>query len=254
MERYQIILAYDGTDFHGSQYQAKTRTVQSVVQTALRQLNWSGRSVLFAGRTDAGVHASGQVVAFDLDWNHPLVDLQNALNALLPGDVAVVNVSLSSPDFHPRFHAVSRSYRYHVFCQPSRDPLRDRFGWRVWPPPEIAVMKAAAREFIGIHDFAAFGRPARPGGSTIRAVTRAEWQPAGDALYFEVTANAFLYHMVRRMTFVQIAVGQGRLELEEIQRHIQQPQDPPIQGLAPPQGLALIQVEYPSGNGENKKL
>ncbi len=254
MERYQIILAYDGTDFHGSQYQTDTRTVQGVVQAALRKLNWTDKSVVFAGRTDAGVHASGQVVAFDLEWNHGPEKLQNALNALLPKDTAVTAVRVSSPEFHPRFDALSRSYRYRIYCQPERDPLRDRFAWRVWPPPAMSELEAVAKAFIGIYNFASFGRPTRPGGSPIRKLIQADWQQVDDEFHFEVTANAFLYHMVRRLTFVQVAVGQGNLSLAEVQRHIEQPQDPPIQGLAPPQGLALIRVDYPSENSENKTV
>jgi tRNA pseudouridine38-40 synthase len=254
MERYQIILAYDGTDFHGSQYQTDTRTVQSVVQAALRKLSWTGKSVIFAGRTDAGVHASGQVVAFDLEWKHSPEKLQKALNALLPKDTAVSAVTVSSSEFHPRFDALSRSYRYRIYCQPERDPLRDRFAWRVWPPPALSELSAVAKDFIGIHDFASFGRPTRPGGKTIRALTQAEWHQIGDEFYFEVSANAFLYHMVRRLTFVQIAVGQGKLTQAEVQQHIHQTQNPPIQGLAPPQGLALIRVDYPPENSENKTV
>ncbi len=254
MAHYQVILAYDGTQFHGSQRQAEARTVQSVVETALRKLNWSGKSVRFAGRTDAGVHASGQVVAFDLEWNHPSENLLRAMNALLPADAAVQSIKLSSPDFHPRYDALSRTYRYQILCQPVRDPMRERYAWRVWPAPEFDRLQSAAHAFLGIHDFAAYGRPTSPGGSTIRALTQASWQRCGDALTFEVTANAFLYHMVRRLVSVQIAVGQGKLASNEIHRHLQAPQESPIQGLAPPQGLSLIWVEYPPENGMNEIL
>ena len=114
MARYQIILAYDGTGFRGSQRQADFRTVQSELEAALRKLGWSGRTVYLAGRTDTGTHASGQVVAFDLDWHHGLDDLQDALNAHLPQDMAVLAVKMMADDFHPRFDAVSRH---------SHDPL-----------------------------------------------------------------------------------------------------------------------------------
>lgn len=251
MAHYQVILAYDGTQFHGSQRQAEVRTVQSVVETALRKLNWSGKSVLFAGRTDAGVHASGQVLAFDLEWNHPSENLLRAMNALLPADAAVRAIKPGSPDFHPRYNALSRTYRYQIFYQPVRDPLRERYSWRVWPAPGFDRLQSAASAFLGIHDFAAYGRPTSPGGSTIRALTRAGWQRDGDALTFEVTANAFLYHMVRRLVYVQIAVGQGKLTRDDIHQHLQSPQEPPIQGLAPPHGLTLIGVEYPPENSEN---
>ena len=105
MARYQIILAYDGTGFLGSQRQAGSRTAQSELEAALRRLGWRGQTVFLAGRTDTGTHASGQVAAFDLDWRHGLADLQEALNAYLPRDMAVQAVNLASDDFHPRFSA-----------------------------------------------------------------------------------------------------------------------------------------------------
>jgi tRNA pseudouridine38-40 synthase len=251
MERYQVILAYDGTKFHGSQRQAETRTVQSVVEATLRKLNWTNPSVLFAGRTDAGVHASGQVVAFDLDWKHPPDDLQNALNALLPKDVAVHRLVETYPDFHPRFDALSRSYRYRVYSQPMRDPLRERYAWRVWPSPEVELLQSAAQILRGVHDFAAFGSPTSPNGSTIRELMQADWQQNGDEIFFDVTANAFLYHMVRRLTFALIQVGQGKLQVAELLHHLQNPREPMMQGLAPPNGLTLVEVRYPQAEGES---
>ncbi len=116
MARYQVILAYDGTHFVGFQRQGRSRTVQGVVEAALRQLGWQGRAILSAGRTDTGVHAAGQVIAFDLDWTHPEKELGRAINANLPQDVAVRSVAPASPDFHPRFDATARRYRYHLFC------------------------------------------------------------------------------------------------------------------------------------------
>jgi tRNA pseudouridine38-40 synthase len=259
MERYQVILAYDGTHFHGSQYQRGDRTVQGVFEAALHRLNWSGKSTLFAGRTDAGVHAAGQVVAFDLDWNHPPEDLRNALNALLPEDVAVSQVQPCRPDFHPRFGAESRYYRYHLIYRPTRDPLRERYAWRVWPRPDLERMQAAAQLFLGRHDFAAFGRPTRPGGGTVRQVFSAGWRPENaadplDAVFFEVRANAFLYHMVRRLVFVQVAIGQSRMEIGDLDALLQSPGPDPIQGLAPPQGLSLVEVCYPPVVGEHNEI
>ncbi|HZW05020.1 MAG TPA: tRNA pseudouridine synthase A, partial [Anaerolineaceae bacterium] len=122
MERYQVILAYDGTEFQGFQRQTGTRTVQSEIETALRRLGWQGRSILSAGRTDTGVHAAGQVIAFDLDWTHSPETLGRAMNAFLPSDVAVKAVRATAPDFHPRFDAVARCYHYRIYCQPARDP------------------------------------------------------------------------------------------------------------------------------------
>ncbi len=251
MARYKLILAYDGTNFHGSQYQADARTVQGELESSLRRLGWADKSVVFAGRTDAGVHAAGQVAAFDLNWQHPLHKLRNALNALLPADLAVRQITPVAPSFHPRFGALSRSYVYQIYCQPTRNPLRDRFAWQVWPQPNFDILTEAAAIFPGVHNFSGFGTPTRPGGSTIRALTVAAWQTSADELHFRVTANAFLYHMVRRLVFVQIRAGQGNLSLSDLISALEDPQGPPLQGLAPPQGLSLVDVQYPPED-ENK--
>jgi tRNA pseudouridine38-40 synthase len=256
MARYQVILAYDGTEFHGSQRQArrqkisseplKDRTVQGIFEGALRQLGWQDRSILSAGRTDSGVHASGQVFAFDLDWQHSPEALQAALNACLPADVAVQTALITRPDFHPRYDAVARRYRYRIYCLPARDPLRERLAWRVWPAVALERLQEVARLFIGTYDFAAFGTPPRASGSTLRTVYQAEWVQNGDDLSFVVSANAFLYRMVRRMVSTQVSVAQGRLEAQAVAQNLQQPPQRMFQGLAPPQGLTLVAVEYPA--------
>ena len=249
MERYKVTLAYDGTQFEGFQRQGMTRTVQLEVEKALRSLNWQGRAILSAGRTDSGVHAEGQVVAFDLEWPHAPEALGKALNAYLPRDVAVQRVEMAAVDFHPRYDAQWRCYHYHVLFASQRDPLRERFAWRVWPPCEIRDLQAAARLLPGIHDFAAFGSPTHPGGTTLRMVHWAGWQEKEDGLArFEVAANAFLYHMVRRMVFVQVLVGHQRLSLEALAAAVEQAK-PVTPGLAPPQGLVLKQVQYPVARG-----
>ena len=251
MERYQIILAYDGTLFEGSQRQAKARTVQGELEKALHKIGWTGRSVLMAGRTDTGVHASGQVATFDFDWSHGLEDLHRAINANLAQDMAVMGVSIVPNDFHPRFTAISRRYRYRLYCQPGRDPLRERYTWRVWPEVDGEALQRTACLFIGEHDFAAFGSPPRKEGSTIRMLMKAEWQHRDDEWHFDVQANAFLYHMVRRLVFVQVAVAQGRLSAEAVTRALAEQAELPA-GLAPAHGLMLVQVTYPDNLVQSK--
>ena len=260
MARYQVILAYDGTDFVGSQRQAeksdglslsKLRTVQGELEKALRKLGWSGRSVIMAGRTDTGVHASGQVAAFDLDWAHADGDLLRALNANLPADVAARDVRIAAPKFHPRFDATSRRYRYRLFCQPVRDPLREKSAWRVWPEVNSDVLDEVAALFVGQYDFAAYGTPPRAGGSTLRTVMNTSWQAQDDEWHFEVQANAFLYRMVRRLVFVQVAVAQGKISVDAVVRslagqaeNVERGELPA--GLAPAHGLTLVEVVYPT--------
>jgi len=262
MARYQLTLAYDGTNFFGSQRQAKSRTVQGELEKALCKLGWTGRSVLMSGRTDTGVHATGQVAAFDLDWSHSDGDLVRALNAALPADMAVHQARMAHETFHPRFDASSRRYRYKLFCQPLRDPIRERFAWRVWPQVSGEVLATTAQLFLGTHDFSAFGSPTTPRGGTVRTVMKAEWvQIAEDEWHFEVQADAFLYRMVRKLVFVQVAVAQRKVSAEAIARFLAKQARPEFDrrvpagtrsetlvavpaGLAPAHGLTLVEVAY----------
>ncbi len=244
MARYQVILAYDGTGFLGFQRQSEARTVQDEVEKALRQLSWQGDTLLAAGRTDTGVHASGQVVCFDLEWAHQCDELLRALNATLPRDVAARQVDRVADDFHPRYDAVSRTYVYRIYCQPVRDPLLERYAWRVWPEARLEILQKAAGFLVGRHDFALFGTPPRSGGSTIRTVVQAAWESKSPHLEFSITADAFLYHMVRRLVFLQVEISQGRMPVEAAQKYVEGTAPAALQGLAPPQGLTLVRVEY----------
>jgi tRNA pseudouridine38-40 synthase len=229
--------------------------VQDVVEKALRKLNWQGKSVQAAGRTDTGVHAEGQVIAFDLEWNHPAEELRQALNANLPMDVAVRSVKPVPASFHARRDASSRTYHYHIFFEDVRDPLRERYAWRVWPEADPQILQQAAQELVGKHDFTAFGTPPGPGSGTMRKVFQAGWLPEksaqGDGWIFVVRAEAFLYHMVRRMVSLQVEIAQGKACVEKLLHYLQpeswkEAEGPVyVQGLAPPNGLVLTEVSYP---------
>lgn len=246
MARYQVILAYDGSGFTGSQRQANSRTVQGEFEKALRKIGWSGRSVLMAGRTDTGVHASGQVAAFDLEWMHKNEQLLKALNAELPPDLAVRRLLSAKADFHPRFDAVSRTYCYRLFSDTFRDPLRERFAWRLSTPLDGDALKQNADIFLGTHDFAAFGSPTSEKGTTVRTVTKSEWRRKPDGEWqFEVRADAFLYRMVRRLVFIQVSLAQGKCSVEDARLALSK-QTRLTAGLAPAHGLTLVNVEYGS--------
>lgn len=253
MARYKVILTYDGTHFKGFQRQGTVRTVQAELEKVLRGLGWTGRSILSAGRTDSGVHAAGQVAAFDLIWEHSLEELQNALNAGLPEDAAVIAASVERNDFHPRFDALERRYRYRIYTQPVRDPLRERYAWRLWPAPVMERLEEAARLLHGSHDFAAFGMAHRPDGSTRRYIYAAGWHAERDELVFEVSGNAFLYHMVRRMVYAQVQVGLERWSMETFEEAVKLARTLPP-GLAPAQGLTLMEVRCAESRQEAERL
>jgi tRNA pseudouridine38-40 synthase len=246
MARYKLTVSYDGTDFAGSQRQARRRTVQQELEKALQPLGWRARSTQWAGRTDTGVHATGQVAALDLEWKHSTGALRDALNARLPRDMAVVSAEAVEPDFHPRFDAVARHYRYRLFCAEHRDPLRERTAWRVWPVPQGEVLDGLAACFVGRHDFGAFGSASRRGAATVREVRLSRWDRRSADWCYEVAADGFLYRMVRRMVFVQVAIAQGRGSEAGLIRSLKKAssvRDLPA-GLAPAHGLALVKVEY----------
>jgi tRNA pseudouridine38-40 synthase len=207
VERYQATIAYDGTAFWGFQAQPDFRTVEGELWSALGTLGWRGETLLSAGRTDTGVHAAGQVVAFDLEWKHPLEDLQRALNALLPDDISCPALQRAAADFHPRYHALRRCYRYRMILAPWPDPLRERFALRVWPAPDDQRMSEAARDLLGKHDFGSFGSSPREGSHTVRTVLRAEWERKENELEFWIEADAFLFRMVRTIAGTLLQVG-----------------------------------------------
>lgn len=252
MARYQVILAYDGTNYQGFQRQARGDTIQQTLEKALISIGWQGKSTLAAGRTDAGVHASGQVVAFDLDWQHGTGALRSALNANLPPEIAVQDVEAAAPGFHPRYAATARHYQYRLLAVPVRDPLRERFAWRVWPVPDLARLQAAAALLMGEHNFAAFGSPPVAGGPTRRIIFRSEWQQSQAALTYEIVGNAFLYRMVRRLVAFQVAIAQGKESLERLRENLQQPGDTSAAGAAPASGLCLKAVYFDGRPGQDK--
>jgi tRNA pseudouridine38-40 synthase len=243
MAPYQLILAYDGTNFSGFQRQNLQSTIQGSLETALRQVGWNGNSILAAGRTDAGVHASGQVVKINLDWRHSPNDLCNALNANLPEDISVRSVAYTDEHWHPRFDAVSRTYCYQLFFEPVRNPLKERFAWRVWPLLDQQLLQRAAQIFVGTFDFCTFGSPVRSEGSTVRTVYESFWTMAGQYYAYRITANAFLYHMVRRIVFYQVQAASGKISIEDLEKGLSG-----IvlenNGLAPAKGLFLEKVSY----------
>lgn len=247
MARYQATIAYDGTAFWGFQAQPGFRTVEGELRSALGSLGRSDEPLLAGGRTDAGVHAAGQVIAFDLGWRHTAAELQRALNALLPQDIACPELRSAADDFHPRYHALKRCYRYRVITGPWPDPLRERYALRVWPAPDVDAMAGAARDLPGKKDFGAFGSAPREGSHTVRTVFRAEWLRKDDDLEFWIEADAFLFRMVRTITGTLLQAGNGRFSGEAFRALLATPRQGRAAPPAPAHGLCLMQIKYPGG-------
>lgn len=257
--RYRATLAYDGANYSGFQRQAAgIATIQGAVETAVAAVTGQAVTVTGAGRTDTGVHAVGQVIAFDVDWKHSAEALLNAINAVLPDDIALQAIAAlgevlpGERGFHPRFDAVARVYRYTVYPAPKRDPLLRQRAWHVRAALDVAQMQTAALLLVGEHDFGAFGQPPQvtpDGASTVRTVLRSEWTENAPLLVYRVEANAFLQHMVRRIVGMLVAVGRGEMPLSAFEAIFGSCQIPAGVPLAPPQGLVLEQVRYP-GDGQ----
>jgi len=241
--RVRAVVAYDGTDYQGFQRQMNGPTVQEALEAALAGVTGKETRILAAGRTDAGVHAEGQVVAFETEWRHPLEALLRALNAGLPPDVAVQAIALTEPDFHPRFDARSRRYRYTIYNQPVRSPLVRRTSLHVARTLDVEAMQSATQRIVGEHDFAAFGRPP-DGNVTVRRVLRAGWRRAHPWVTFDIEANAFLYRMVRSLVGTMIQVGQGRISVQDFEQILASRDRSQSGPSARPQGLCLVEVKY----------
>jgi tRNA pseudouridine38-40 synthase len=239
--RLLAIIEYDGTDYAGFQIQRGKRTIQGELERALHQITGEKIRVIGAGRTDTGVHASGQGVHFDTAWQQSNQVLHRALNAVLPTDLAVRSLVEVPHDFSARFSATRRTYRYTIWNHPIRSPLMARYAWWVADPLDVDAMDAAAHQLIGKKDFGAFGTPPR-GENAVRQVHRASVARDGDRVIVEIEANAFLYRMVRRVVGTLVMVGKGTLSAEEFQHVIEKKRR--AGEAVPPNGLCLIQVTY----------
>lgn len=242
-QKLMAIVEYDGTDSLGFQIQAQGRTIQGEIERALATVTQEKLRIVGAGRTDAGVHAQGQVIAFHTAWRHPVEELQRALNAVLPADIAVRELRPVAEGFHPRFDAASREYRYTIFNQPLRSPLARRLAYHFPLPLDVAAMNEAAGVLVGSHDFAAFGR-APQGDNTVREVYRAQCTLAEPFVYFDIVANAFLYRMVRSLVGTLLLVGTGELSPQGFEEILRSADRDRAGQTAPAHGLCLMKVNY----------
>jgi tRNA pseudouridine38-40 synthase len=239
--RFRAAVEYDGTDFAGFQIQPKARTVQGELETALARLSDGARKpVDGAGRTDAGVHALGQVFAFDYEGRLTAPELEAALNGTLPPDVAVREVRRTRSGFHPRHAARYRDYRYTIWNGP-RSPTRERFALGVRAPLDVVAMERAGQAFVGRHDFSAFGAVVG-GRPTVRTIHLVRVRRQGSLVTIDVRANAFLRGMVRRIVAVLLEVGHGKLNEDGIREALAARRPARNGAAAPARGLCLRRV------------
>lgn len=245
----RAVIEYDGTDFAGSQRQPNARTVQGVFEESLNRLTGERVQIRLAGRTDAGVHATGQVVAFCLSGERRFAwpELRQRLNAILPPDLAVRSLRSARPDFDPRRDARWRVYRYRIRQAGSRRPVDRHRTLEIADRLDVAAMRAAAERLQGERDFAALGSDAH--GRTVRHVSQVRVTARGDSVTVVVTANAFLRRMVRSIVALLMEAGRGRLSPDDVTRLLETGARALDGRAAPARGLTLERVTY----GEPKR-
>ncbi len=248
MPTYRLDLAYDGSGFHGYARQPHVRTVQGELEQGLSRL--AGTVVTeVAGRTDAGVHARGQVVSFRSDVSLEPSRVASALNGMLAPEVVVWSCRQVEDGFSARFSAVARTYRYLVLNRSLPDPFLRHTSWHRPMPLNVEEMNAAAVHLAGEHDFASFCRGGE-GRTSVRTVHDARWERAGDELLqFQITAGSFCHQMVRSLVAVFVEVGRGRLEADDVPGILAARDREAARGAAPPHGLTLWSVAYEEETG-----
>ena len=245
-KKFKTIVEYDGSNYHGWQFQPDQPTVQGELERALEKIFHIRIPVYGAGRTDAGVHASGQVAHLIASWKHPVGNFQKALNSILPEDICIKDLSEADADFHARHSAISKIYQYQILNQESRAPLKQRFSWRVSRSLSVSKLDEASHYLIGAHDFVSFGSPTSGTTSTVREIYQAGWEKGHEdhMLVFTICGSGFLRYMVRSLVGTLIQVGLGKITVRDFQG-ILASCDRSKSGLtAPPQGLCLVSVQY----------
>ena len=240
----KLTVEYDGTHYHGWQVQATGKTVQAVLEKAVSTLVRRPTRIIGSGRTDAGVHALGQVANFISDKELQLQRVQRALNALTPDDITIKTVEIVPDSFHARRDGRSRTYEYRILNRPSPSPFFLKFAWHVHDPLNIAMMREAITCLEGEHDFSSFRAAGCDAAHPVRTIYRTSLNPRGELIVFTVEATAFLRHMVRNLIGTLVEVGRQQRTPESF-AELLKARDRTQAGIkAPAHGLFLIEVKY----------
>lgn len=245
MPRYRLTVEYDGGAYNGFQVQDGQPTVQGALERAIHAFSGETVRLAAAGRTDTGVHATGQVVSFDLERDWPAATVMNALNAhLVEEAVAVVDAAVADPEFHARFSAVGRAYLYRVLNRPARPALDRGRVWHVKGALDVAAMAAAAQHLVGEHDFTTFRHVACQAASPVKTLDVAAVTRVGDEVQLVFEARSFLHRQVRSMTGSLVQVGLGRWRPDDLAAALAARDRKACGPVAPSDGLYLTGVRY----------
>jgi tRNA pseudouridine38-40 synthase len=240
----KITLAYDGTRFVGWQRQAEGESIQGLLEEALAQFEGGPVTAHGAGRTDAGVHALGQVASAGVTFTHPAETIARGLNAKLPEDIRVLGVADAPPDFHARFSARAKTYRYQLRAGDAGDPFTRAFAWQLAERLDVGAMRAAAATLVGTRDFAAFQSVGTETSSTVRTLFRSHVEAEQQLVSYEVVGDGFLRHMVRAIVGTLVEIGRGWRPVDSMAQLLDGGARANAGATAPPHGLFLVGVDY----------
>lgn len=242
--RVRLIIAYDGTNYHGWQIQKNAITVEEILQQALCDLLQEPIELVGASRTDAGVHARGNVAVFDTHTRIPAEKIAIAVNQRLPEDIRVMQSEEVEEQFHPRYAESEKTYEYHISNVPIQLPTRRLYSYFVYLPLDVEKMQEAAKLFVGEHDFAGFCSAKSQVQTTVRTIYDCQVEKEGDEICIRVRGNGFLYNMVRIIAGTLVEVGLDRRKLSTVSQAIEKADRSLAGPTAPPEGLTLIKIEY----------
>lgn len=244
MARIKLTIEYDGTDYVGWQVQPNGVSIQQRVELALEQLLGESVRVHSSGRTDAGVHARGMACHLTTNRELPLSAWREGLNRFLPATIVVRSAEIVADDFHARFSAKGKRYRYSLLCDEIRSPLQRHACWQIRQSLDLAAMKSAAEKFVGEHDFAAFRTSGCGAETTRRQIFSIELKTAGNLLHIDVCGSGFLKNMVRMIVGTLVEIGRGKRPVEDVSMLLNGNLDVGPALTAPAQGLCLMEVWY----------
>ncbi len=250
MRRIRTIIAYDGTDYVGWQTQPNGVAIQGVVEKAILEVTGEPTSLQGSGRTDSGVHARAQVAHFDTTARMAADKFAVALNTHLPADIRVLFSEEVDPEFHARFSAKEKQYRYFVQIGPHADVFARRYALHAYMPLDLGLMNEAAALVEGTHDFSAFMSTGREVESAVRTVSLSQWEKQGKFLIYTVQGNGFLYNMVRILVGTMVGMGSGRIPADSMEKALTSLSRKDAGPTAPPYGLVLWRVKYPDFDTE----
>ena len=250
MRRIRTIIAYDGTDYVGWQTQPNGIAVQEVIEQAILEVTGAQSSLQGSGRTDSGVHARAQVAHFDTGARMAADKFAIALNTHLPADIRVLYSEEVSPDFHARFSAKEKQYRYFVQTGPHADVFARKYALHAYMPLDLDLMNEAAALVVGTHDFSAFMSTGREVETAVRTLSLSRWEKQGKFLVYTVQGNGFLYNMVRILVGTMVGMGNGRIPKDSMEKALASLSRKDAGPTAPPHGLVLWRVKYPDFDTE----